>query len=161
MAKRAMMFRLSDGGYYGIAGLDDKCIHLSTADQVVSTANLYFKGVDDLLLLKFKTDLVEKDEKTELRWEEALPPPGVAPRPGVAFLTSILWSAASKEALLVGPLRVHRAAAQRRRRARVPGRLGLGGGGEAGDVEWQDARRSGRRGERCGVGHRPARKQSE
>ena len=85
MAKRAMMFRLSDGGYYGIAGLDDKCIHLSTADQVVSTANLYFKGVDDLLLLKFKTDLVEKDEKTELRWEEALPPPGVAPRPGVAF----------------------------------------------------------------------------
>ena len=80
MAARPLIFRVNDSGYYGVAGLDDDCLHLSTADTVRKTAELYFKGVDDLLLLKFSTELVEKSEIVELRWEAALPPPGTTAR---------------------------------------------------------------------------------
>jgi len=76
MARRPLILRASDGGYYGVAGLDDDCLHLSTAAQVRETARLYFKGVEELLLLKFSTEMIEKSEIVELRWEAALPPPG-------------------------------------------------------------------------------------
>ena len=70
--------------YYGDPnGLDKKCIHISMADQVKSTAKLYFKGVDDLILLKFSTAAISKDEAVELRFEEAAPPPGTQARGGV------------------------------------------------------------------------------
>jgi len=73
------------GAYYGDPkGLDSKCIHLSTADQVVSTAKMYFKGVDDLILLKFSTAAIKKDENVKLKFEEAQPAPGVDVR-GDAF----------------------------------------------------------------------------
>ena len=68
-------------GYYGVKGLDDDCLHLSTAAQVVETAKLYFKGVEDVILLKYDTSMIEKDEDLVLRWEQALPPPGTPARP--------------------------------------------------------------------------------
>ena len=71
------------GGYFGNPeALDSKCLHLSTADQVPGTCKLYFKGVDDLILLKFSRAEIEKDESIELKWEEAQPKPGMAPRKG-------------------------------------------------------------------------------
>ena len=80
MASRPLILRPSDGGYYGVSGLDDQCLHLSTAAQVTETAKLYFKGVEDLILLKFSTEMIEKDENVILRWEESLPQPGAAAR---------------------------------------------------------------------------------
>jgi len=80
MASRPPFMRPSENGYYGVNGLDDGFIHLSTMAQVEQTARLYFKGVDDLMLLKFATATLEKDEGLELRWEAAQPPQGVQPR---------------------------------------------------------------------------------
>ena len=81
MVDVAWAMRPPDAGYFGIEGLDDDCLHLSTAAQVVETAKLYFKGVEDVLLLKYSTEMIEKDEHVELRWEQALPPPGKPARP--------------------------------------------------------------------------------
>jgi uncharacterized protein (DUF952 family) len=80
MARTPMMLRMSEGGYYGVNGLDTDCLHLSTAAQVKETAELYFGGIDDLILLKFSTATIEKDENVELRWESALPQPGAPAR---------------------------------------------------------------------------------
>ena len=54
--------------------LVDGYIHLSTGEQVVSTAALKFKGYTDLVLLTFDTAAL--DEAGEVRMEEAEPPPG-------------------------------------------------------------------------------------
>ena len=81
MLSKPWALRPTDSAYYGVDGLDDTCIHLSTAAQVVETAKLYYKGVDDVLLLKFSTDMIEKDDFVILRWEQALPPPGQPARP--------------------------------------------------------------------------------
>lgn len=81
MVDVAWAMRPPDAGYFGIEGLDDDCLHLSTAAQVVETAKLYFKGVEDVLLLKYSTEMIEKDDHVELRWEQALPPPGKPARP--------------------------------------------------------------------------------
>ena len=81
MVDVAWAMRPPDAGYFGIEGLDDDCLHLSTAAQVVETAKLYFKGVEDVLLLKYSTEMIEKDDHAELRWEQALPPPGKPARP--------------------------------------------------------------------------------
>lgn len=81
MVKKPQLLRRSEGGYYGVPALDDSCLHLSTMAQVQDTARLYFKGIDDLILLKFSTELIENDDACDLRWEAALPPPGTAPRP--------------------------------------------------------------------------------
>jgi len=74
VAAKPQVFRVGDGGYYGVSKLDEKCVYLSTMAQVEETARLYFEGVDDLLLLKFVTAQIEKDEALELRWEEATDP---------------------------------------------------------------------------------------
>lgn len=75
--------RMMAGGYFGNPeALDSKCLHLSTADQVPGTCKLYFKGVDDLILLKFSRAEIEKDDSIDLRWEEAQPKPGMVPRKG-------------------------------------------------------------------------------
>ena len=50
--------------------------------QVAETAAAYFKGCEELILLKFRTEAIEKDESVDLRWEEALPQPGAPQRPG-------------------------------------------------------------------------------
>jgi uncharacterized protein (DUF952 family) len=55
-----------DGHFLG-AGIDlkDGFIHLSTAGQVAETLNLYYRGVDHLLLLAVRT----ADLGADLRWE--------------------------------------------------------------------------------------------
>ena len=83
IARKPPLLRRCQGGYYGVPGLDDVCLHLSTMSQVTETARLYFKGIDDLLLLKFSTEGIENDEACELRWEAALPQKGAAPRQDV------------------------------------------------------------------------------
>uniref|UniRef100_A0A7S2J8Q6 Uncharacterized protein n=1 Tax=Haptolina brevifila TaxID=156173 RepID=A0A7S2J8Q6_9EUKA len=71
------------GGYFGVPeGVDSSCLHLSTADQVPSTCNLYFEGVDDLILLKFSRADIEKDDSVQIKWEEAMPKPGKHARKG-------------------------------------------------------------------------------
>ncbi len=70
------------GAYAGVAGLDDSCVHLSTSDQVRKTASLYFRGAEDLVLLRFSAARIGETPGLELRFEDAAPPPGVAARPG-------------------------------------------------------------------------------
>ena len=68
-------------GYRGAAGLDDKFMHMSTAEQVPGTADLYFGDAEDLMLLKFSTAKLER-EGSLVRFEEAQPPAGTRARPG-------------------------------------------------------------------------------
>ena len=68
-------------GYRGVVGLDSKCIHLSTAEQVPGTAAHYFGDEEGLLLLTFSTAKLERDGGL-VRFEEAQPPAGARPRPG-------------------------------------------------------------------------------
>ena len=69
------------GALVGVPGLDEGFIHLSTGAQAISTAKLYFAGVDDLMLLAFSTAGLA-DAGLDLRFEEAAPPSGTASRGG-------------------------------------------------------------------------------
>ena len=69
------------GALVGVPGLDEGFIHLSTGEQAVSTAKLYFKGVTDLMLLAFSVSAIA-DAGLELRYEEAAPAGGAAARAG-------------------------------------------------------------------------------
>ena len=99
--------------------------HLSMADQVKSTAKLYFKGVDDLILLKFSTAAISKDEAVELRFEEAAPPQH--PGPWGRLPSSTRRSEGCGRAFLVEPQSLHQAPSRRGWRARVPRRRLLRG----------------------------------
>jgi uncharacterized protein (DUF952 family) len=68
--------------YKGVPGLDDGFIHLSTAEQVVGTAELYFKGKADLMLLSFSTEAMVEEADLKIRWEDAQPPPDGVARAG-------------------------------------------------------------------------------
>jgi uncharacterized protein (DUF952 family) len=59
------------GLYAGVSPLDDAFLHLSTLEQVVSTARLYFPGAKDLQLLRFGSALIEEYGELEVRFEEA------------------------------------------------------------------------------------------
>mmetsp|Transcript_17016 Transcript_17016/g.43710 ORF Transcript_17016/g.43710 Transcript_17016/m.43710 type:complete len:179 (+) Transcript_17016:87-623(+) len=67
--------------YKGVPGLDDQFLHLSTAEQVVSTAALYFGGKTDVILLSFSVESMEEAD-LQIRWEDAAPPPGSTTRGG-------------------------------------------------------------------------------
>jgi uncharacterized protein (DUF952 family) len=68
--------------YEGVKGLDDKFIHLSTAEQVVGTAAAYFAGKTDVVLLRFSKETMEEEADLKIRWEDAAPAEGVAKRDG-------------------------------------------------------------------------------
>ena len=59
--------------YKGIAGLDDKFVHLSTAEQVVSTAAMHFAGKADVMLLRFSVETMCDEADLEVRWEDSFP----------------------------------------------------------------------------------------
>lgn len=86
--------------YKGIAGLDDKFMHLSTAEQVVSTAELYFNGRSDVVLLRFSVESMREEADLEVRWEDSKPAPGVIKRDG-AF--PHVYGGQIPYACLVGP----------------------------------------------------------
>jgi len=76
--------RVTTKGYWGDPkGLDAKFIHLSMEEQVKDTAKMYFAGVDELILLKFSTAALTKNETLQIKFEEAEPAPGVQARGGV------------------------------------------------------------------------------
>ena len=81
-AETPLIGRSLAGGYFGVPGLDDKFLHLSLAHQVKGTAQLYFKGVEDLILIKYSSEAIERDESVELHFEEPRPPPGTTHRDG-------------------------------------------------------------------------------
>ena len=67
--------------YRGVPGLDKDYLHCSSADQVEGTVARYFVGVEDLLLCKFSVAGLTS-VGADVRWEEAAPPDGSAPRAG-------------------------------------------------------------------------------
>lgn len=80
-ASQPVMERSTSAVYKGLPEMDRHFMHLSTADQVAGTASRYFAGVSDLLLLKWKTERIE-DSGLFVRFEDAAPAAGVAPRNG-------------------------------------------------------------------------------
>src|SRR5690606_23097397 len=62
-----------DGAAYAPVSLSTEgFVHLSTAEQVAGTAELFFAGVDDLLLLEVEIAA----DNPHLRWERAVGPRG-------------------------------------------------------------------------------------
>ena len=68
--------------YNGVKGLDDQFMHLSTAAQVVKTAELYFAGATDLVLLVFGHSLIDEYGEITIKWEDAAPSAGSTKRDG-------------------------------------------------------------------------------
>lgn len=68
--------------FAGVAGLDDRFVHLSTAAQVAGTAKAYFGGRADLMLLRFSADSMRREADLEVRWEAAAPALGDDVRDG-------------------------------------------------------------------------------
>ena len=62
--------------FAGVAGLDDQFIHLSTAEQVSRTAEAYFAGKDDVMLLRFSVETIREEADLDIRWEAAAPASG-------------------------------------------------------------------------------------
>ena len=55
--------------YRGTKGLDDKFIHLSTAQQVGGTAEAFFAGAADLLLLSFSAERLIEEADLKIKYE--------------------------------------------------------------------------------------------
>jgi uncharacterized protein (DUF952 family) len=68
--------------FVGTAGLDDDFVHLSTAEQVVGTADAYFSGRQDVTLLCYSVQTMREEADLDVRWEAAAPPPGASARAG-------------------------------------------------------------------------------
>ena len=68
--------------FKGVAGLDDKFMHLSTAEQIAGTAAAYFAGRNDVMLLRFSVESMVEEADLKVRWESAAPPPGEKSRDG-------------------------------------------------------------------------------
>ena len=58
--------------FKGVAGLDDQFIHLSTAAQVVGTAEAYFAGKSDVMLLCFTVESMKEEADLQVKYEPAI-----------------------------------------------------------------------------------------
>lgn len=59
--------------YTGSPGLDDAFMHLSTAEQIAGTAEAYFTGRTDVLLLRFSAESMQEEADLTIKWEGAFP----------------------------------------------------------------------------------------
>ena len=55
--------------FVGVTGLDDHFVHLSTAEQVASTAEAHFAGKADVMLLHFSVEAMREEADLDVRWE--------------------------------------------------------------------------------------------
>lgn len=62
--------------FVGVAGLDNKFIHCSTAEQLADTAAANFAGKVDVVLLQFSVSLMREEADLDVRWEDGAPPQG-------------------------------------------------------------------------------------